>query len=42
MLVFTRRFLLKENLELINQNLVKKSFKSLLEIVSFLELNRNL
>ena len=37
-----KRFLLKENLELINQNLVTKSFKSLLEIASFLELNRNL
>ena len=37
-----KRFLLKENLELIDQNLVTKSFKSLLEIASFLELNRNL
>jgi len=37
-----KRFLLKDNLELINQNLVTKSFKSLLEIASFLELNRNL
>lgn len=37
-----KRFLLKENLELINQNLVTKSFKSLLEIANFLELNRNL
>ncbi len=36
-----KRFLLKENLELIDQNLVTKSFKSLLEIASFLDLNRN-
>ena len=37
-----KRFFFKENLELINQNLVTKNFKSLFEIASFLELNRNL